>query len=396
MKGLTVSLFILSGVQGSFAQEIEIKKDTLEIQSQDPSQLILNPFKDNWFVTIGAGAQHYFGDHNRQAKVTELITPYFGINIGKWFSPNIGVRAGVGGFTINGLTQNDAHSEDEVYDASQGLEIEKFNYYHLSGDVMYNVSNLIGGYKEDRIYNLSPYVGLGWMVATDEPIAKEISANLGLYNSFKVSDALDVVLDVRGAMVNDRFDGELGKRKYEGILSALAGVNYKFKKRNWEGPKTKVIKYDEEQLRNLIARVEELSNDNESLKKQLENAQSQTITDIQVQNKVLAAPVLITFPINQSEVPKETRVNLGFFAKVIKTGSPDIVYKITGYADMGTGTEKINEELSKKRAQAVYNILVNEFGISASQLRVVHAGGVENMFYDDPRLSRAVITMAEQ
>ncbi len=37
MKGLTVSLFILSGVQGSFAQEIEVKKDTLEIQSQDPS-----------------------------------------------------------------------------------------------------------------------------------------------------------------------------------------------------------------------------------------------------------------------------------------------------------------------------------------------------------------------
>ena len=43
----------------------------------------------------------------------------------------------------------------------------------------------------------------------------------------------------------------------------------------------------------------------------------------------------------------------------------------------------------------MYDCLVNEFGVSGSQLRVDHKGGVGNMFYDDPRLSRAVITVAD-
>ena len=79
-------------------------------------------------------------------------------------------------------------------------------------------------------------------------------------------------------------------------------------------------------------------------------------------------------------------------AEVIKEADPNAVYTITGYADAGTGSKKINERLSKERAQAVYDCLVKEFGVSEKQLRMEYKGGVDNMFYDDPRLSRAVIT----
>ncbi|HIY76879.1 MAG TPA: hypothetical protein H9825_11520 [Candidatus Sphingobacterium stercorigallinarum] len=51
--------------------------------------------------------------------------------------------------------------------------------------------------------------------------------------------------------------------------------------------------------------------------------------------------------------------------------------------------------MSRERANAIYQVLVNEFGVSPSQLRKIHQGGVENLFYDDPRLSRAVIVLAE-
>lgn len=54
-----------------------------------------------------------------------------------------------------------------------------------------------------------------------------------------------------------------------------------------------------------------------------------------------------------------------------------------------------NEKLSKERAHAVYDCLVKEFGVKESQLRIDYKGGVENMFYNDPRLSRAVITRSE-
>ena len=62
--------------------------------------------------------------------------------------------------------------------------------------------------------------------------------------------------------------------------------------------------------------------------------------------------------------------------------------------DAVTGNKEINDRLSKARAEAVYDCLVNEFGVNPNQLRVDYKGGVDNMFYDDPALSRAVITRA--
>ena len=91
---------------------------------------------------------------------------------------------------------------------------------------------------------------------------------------------------------------------------------------------------------------------------------------------------------------KDARANLGLLAEPIKASDPIAVYTITGYADAGTGSKKTNERLSKKRAEAVYDCLVNEYGVSESQLKIDYKGGVDNMFYDDPRLSRAVITRA--
>lgn len=80
---------------------------------------------------------------------------------------------------------------------------------------------------------------------------------------------------------------------------------------------------------------------------------------------------------------------------MIQQGNPNIIYRVTGYADAGTGTSEINERLSTERANAVYKCLVNEFQVSPKQLKVDHKGGVENMYYNDPKLSRAVISIAE-
>ena len=111
--------------------------------------------------------------------------------------------------------------------------------------------------------------------------------------------------------------------------------------------------------------------------------------------KKIAAANLVTFKINKTKLSNEARADLGLLAEIIKSGDPETVYTITGYADAGTGSSKGNERLSKERAENVYNCLVKEFGVSEKQLRIDYKGGVDNMFYNDPRLSRAVITRGE-
>lgn len=353
-----------------------------------------NNFWDNWFVSAAGGGQVYFGDHDRQASLGDRIAPALDIAVGKWFSPSIGVRLMYSGLSMKGATQSNIHSTGEEVPGKGGsgywLTKQKFNYFNIHADVLFNLSNIICGYNDHRFYNLSVYGGLGLMHVSDEPSKTDISAHFGLFNSFRLCSALDLNLDLRGTLVNDEFDGEVGGRSSEGVLTATIGLTYKFKPRGWDRSKviTRTV-YDNDELNAMREQLNRMSEENARLQEALaqnDKEKAQTIV------KQIASSNLIVFPIGKSTLSNQARVNLGMLAEVIKQGDPSTVYTITGYADAGTGTKEGNEQLSKDRADAVYNCLVKEFGISKSQLHIDYKGGVDNMFYDDPRMSRAVIT----
>ena len=149
--------------------------------------------------------------------------------------------------------------------------------------------------------------------------------------------------------------------------------------------------FSDEELQQMRQRLNDMNLENQRLKDQIADSSNKT-TEIMIEKNWVAAPHLITFPIGKSELSNEARVNLGFLAKVMKENIRKVAYTVIGYADKGTGSAAFNERLSKARAEAVYNCLINEFGVPKEILQVTHQGGVDNMFYDDPRLSRAVIT----
>ena len=375
---------------GDFTETVEYSKDKYKVET--------NRFWSNWFVSVAGGAQVYFGDHDNRASFGDRLAPALDVNIGKWFTPGIGVRFGYNGLSLKGATKWDsdpnypsAHGTGDPVDgggAPHYLQKSKFNYYNLHLDAMFNLSNLLCGYNEKRVYNITAYGGLGVMKVTDEPKQTEIAGHFGLLNSFRLCSTLDLNLDLRGTLVSDRFDGEDGGRGGEGLFAATIGLTYKFKQRGWDRGKT-VVRYDNAAVNQLRAQLAEANAENERLRQALaEGNRDQAKTIV----KKMAAANLVTFQIGKSKLSNEARANLGLLAEVIKEADPNAVYTITGYADAGTGSKKINERLSKERAQAVYDCLVKEFGVSEKQLRMEYKGGVDNMFYDDPRLSRAVIT----
>lgn len=364
-----------------------------------------NSFWKNWFLSIGGGAQTYFGDHNRQLLWKNRISPAFDVAVGKWFTPGIGVRGMFSGLTIKGATQG-AYSTGELIEekpyAGYYLSYQEFNYMNLHVDVMLNMTNLCCGFKEERVYNIIPYFGLGWATVLEDADrlqtglapGREVSANIGLINQFRLNRHLDLNIDVRGAYVQDRFDGEDGGRYGEGLLSATANLVWKIGGNNtWDRSKT-IIRNDNRAINALREQMDQLSRDNEELQKALEDCNEEKAAAA-AKKLAVVAPNLVTFKINKSNLSKEARANLGLLAEVIKQCDSSVVYTITGYADAATGNKTINDRLSKERAEAVYNCLVKEFGVNPEQLRVEYKGGVENMFYDDPALSRAVITRGD-
>ncbi|OOG19729.1 hypothetical protein BWD42_07445 [Sphingobacterium sp. CZ-UAM] len=184
----------------------------------------------NWFAGAGIGAQVYFGDHDKQLSLGKRLAPSFDISGGKWLNSSFGVRAGLSGFKMKGLTQNRSHSTGEVFDASRSLEKQSFNFLYAHADLLFNWTNdIYGGYDADRVYHIIPYAGIGWATGLDKPSANNLSPNIGVLQSWKLSANLDFTLDVRGNLLGDGFDGEKGGRNFEGVLATQVGLNYNFR-----------------------------------------------------------------------------------------------------------------------------------------------------------------------
>lgn len=352
------------------------------------------PFKANWFIGVDGGAQIYFGEHDSQAKFSDRLAPALNVYVGKWFTPAVGARIGYSGIKQKGATQDGIHGTNEALPGKGGaqywLDKQEFNFMNIHADVLFNLSNVFCGYKEDgHFWNFTPFIGLGWAhVYSEEPKTNEISANGGIINAFRICNALDFNVSVSAFLVNQEFDGETGHRWGEGNLSATLGLTYKFAPRGWQ--RSKVVKIEETtdvssyQVALAAAKAE---------RERLENELAALRTETKTELATVAAPYYVTFELNKSELNKESRVNIGLLAEIIKSQGKKFI--VSGYADAGTGNKKINDKLSKDRAQAVYDCLVNEFGVPESLLEIDANGGVDNMFYDDPALSRAVITRAK-
>ena len=353
----------------------------------------------NWFIRAGGGANILFTDHDKQADFGDRLGGAVDVAVGKWFTPGIGVRFMYSGLRGRGATQGTdewpqgPHTTGDYLGDDKGWTYkEKLNFYNFHIDAMFNLCNLFGGYK-DRVYGCSPYVGLGVIKVTNSPKRTEVAGHFGILNTFRLCTALDLNLDLRGTLTGDELDGVTGGRGGEGMFTASLGLAYKFKPRGWDRSKTIVrTVYNREELDAMREKLNRMSAENARLQKALaENNQAEAKESV----KRVAAANLIVFKIDRSDLSNQARANLGLMAEVIKESDPEAVYVITGYADAGTGSEDYNERLSKARAEAVYDCLVNEFGVKKSQLKIDYKGGVENMFYDDPRLSRAVIMRSE-
>lgn len=365
-----------------------VNAQNLNENSVDKFKVETNRFGGNWFISAGGGAQVYFGDNDSKAQFGKRISPAIDFSVGKWFTPGLGLR-----LTYSGLSAKGVSYDNGIYSTgkknSKGLYKQKWDMMYLHGDVMFNLTDMFCGYKE-RVYAAIPYIGFGWLHSYDNPRNNEFAANVGFINRFRLSSAWDFNLEARAMLTKDDFDGQFGGKKYDGMVSLLAGFSYKFPVRGWKRAEVRTVStgISMEEMNRIQAQLR----DQQERARKLENdlaIERNKKGEVVVEKQMSVAPRIIVFPIGKSTISKEERVNIGYMAKAIK--ATQRTFTVCGYADNGTGSAETNERLSKTRAEAVYDILVNEFDVPASQLKVDYKGGVDNMFYDDAKLSRAVI-----
>ncbi len=395
MKKRLLLLLIAATPLLSFAQE----STALIVQEKNTSWsgYVTNRFWDNWFISIGAGGEVYFGQNDSQGKFGKRIAPAFDFSVGKWIVPTIGLRAQVSGFKLRGYTYDPNNMYVSSGPDNDGLFKQSWKQFNVHGDVLLNLSNWLGGYRYDRFYEAIPYLGFGIMHACTSADNNVFTANAGLINKMRLSDAFDLNVEIRGSVFEKKFAGEPGGKRANGILTVTAGFSYKFKNREFKrnipvapvvmaediawAATAKQLETTQAQLADQIAYNNELNNELNRVK-----AEKQAV---KVEKEVIAAPRAIFFNINKADITAKDKVNLEYMAEQMKA-NPDKRYTIVGYADKATGTPEFNLQLSQKRAENVYNVLTKEFGVNPSQLKVEYKGGVSDLF-DGNSLNRVAI-----
>ncbi|MBR1414620.1 MAG: SusC/RagA family TonB-linked outer membrane protein [Prevotella sp.] len=165
----------------------------------------------------------------------------------------------------------------------------------------------------------------------------------------------------------------------------MVGVNVKFKGSSAKKAETKTVYVtDNAELDRLNGEVNRLRAENDALKAR--KPEKEIIDN----SRIVTFPYLVNFTVNTTDVVNREKVNLETVAAMIKA-TPEKKYSVIGYADKQTGTPEGNAKLASGRAQNVYDILINQYGVPASQLVKDSKGGVDYMYMNDEQLSRSVI-----
>lgn len=377
MKKFLMSLAIASIAMVSFAQEtvsevvIPTKKNSV----------VTNSFGSNWFVGVNGGVQVFNGVVTKGESPFDHLTPAVSVFAGKWHTPGFGWRVAYNGWEIKPYEDADEAS---------------FMNFHF--DAMFNLSNLICGYNEKRIWNFIPYVGVGWagIEGADDEYDGSITANYGILNTFRLSKHWAINLELGGLFARNGFGGIASARDgYDMIWNAQVGVTYKFNRVGWDNAPDvdALMAMNAAALAELGAQLQAKESENAQLKNQLaasKNALTQAqnkVKQLENEPKFMDAAQSVFFAFNSSKIEsKKEIINLKSLAEAAKNAG--VKLSVVGYADNATGSAAYNQKLSEARANAVAEKLV-ELGVSRDQLIVVGKGGVAE---EKPaRLNRRVI-----
>ena len=332
---------------------------------------LTNGLWDNWFVGVGAGVNSYL-DHGFNKLGFALD-----VNAGKWVTPCVGVRFGYNGLNIH------------------GREVTKYNMNYAHIDLLWNISNAIGGYKESRFWDFVPYTHSGGVWFNKD---RELVFGAGLLNLVRLTDRLDLTLDVRGNIYK-RYQ----KAGYISVAVGLAvnlGKTNFVRAANWHNPK------DTDALAAAAASAAALTAANAALaadKAELEKKNAELMEENNALNKALkeaegqsvlqeVGPAAFYFEIGKTTLSKKELAHLDFYlSNVLPYVDGKKVTVLTGSADKKTGSAKRNQYLCEKRAEYLQKLLVEKYGIDVSSFAVKTNIANEG----DAALSRAVIISFE-
>ena len=351
-------------------------------------------FFDNWYVGVKGGVTtpttHSAFWPNMRAET--------GIELGKQITPVFAV-------SFEGLTGiNTSMSKTAFDDLNLGL----------LGKI--NLNNLFGGYNgAPRLFEVEGIAGFGWghdfMNSGYGNDRSYMVSRFGASFNFNLGEKKAWAVNVRPAIVY-RMDGERAQvlNVNKSKIEILAGVTYRFAISNGKHYMTIQKPYNQAEVNSLneainVLRAENALKDDALIAKEAENVRlAKELNDLKNAPKQVQTIVqnthskslesVVTFRQGKTSISADQVPNVERIATYMKN-NPKSTVVIKGYASP-EGSAEVNARVANQRAEAVKNMLVSKYKISASRI-TAEGQGVGDMFSEPDwnRVSIATLNEAE-
>jgi len=335
---------------------------------------LTNTGADNWFFGVGAGVNAMYDNR--------LFGGYgFAIdaNLGKWFTPAVGFRAGYHGLKDTAADPNGWFTGSDP-----------FNYHLAYADAMWNIATTLGGYKESRVWNPILYgrsAALFTSAAGSGQIRHDFGMGAGLLNEFRLGKHVGLSIDLSAIVSREKEWRNYGRFSF--FPSATAGLVFHLGKSGFvrhanalpaiDVPDPAII----EKLRSQLAKADsDLAAANGSiatLRNQLARYSGLqdgktydykdgvfTETVIKEVEREMIVPEILYFDLGKATLGDRELARLEYYAENTFKKTQKLL--VTGCADLGTGSKEVNDRLSRLRAEYVKGVLVDRFGYNASNI----------------------------
>lgn len=345
---------------------------------------------DDWFIQLGAGAATPFVEgRNAQGERQNHFSLNYNVGFGKWFSPYMGWRLAFNGGPL--------HYENNG--------MSTFNYVGANLDFMWDMFNSLGGVNSHRVFSVIPFVGLGGSYAWDfNPVGTIASRYGGLKGSswtlpvsaglqlrLRMCRYVDFFAEARASFYGDNFNNIAAGHPIDINLTINGGFAFNLGGRDYKSYNPcDYLTY----INTLNNQVNDLRGALANTTAALASAEAQLPCPevVEIENTIIeqVAPLMATvgFSLNSDKISEMQMVNVYNIAQWM-IENPDQNVAISGYADQNTGSQAYNKDISMRRAQAVYDALVNNYGISPSRLTIT-ASGSDVQPYDVNNWNRIV------
>jgi len=374
MKKLMMALaFIGLGTVAANAQCDEFATPTTNKYS-----VATNSFWANWFVQAGidANVNSVYGYGSLLKKDWHDGRSYgFDLALGKWFTPGIGTRLKLN--WENGAFAHAFRNTDHVWETP---DFHKGGYAGAYFDTEFNLSNLLCGYNESRVWNMIFFPRMGIIRNFDRNTYAPV-LGVGFESSWKVSKRVSVYADVAYMFTTEDYQEYYTKvpnkaLQANNIAAVDLGVTFNLGKTGW----SKAVSIEDYEalsaeacakLAALRAQLKAEQDENARLRAELAKWANHKCPEA---NNVVAGQTSVFFDLNSAKLnSKKDLINLQAIAATAKNANAKVV--VRGSADSKTGSSAYNQKLSEARAQAVADELVN-LGVDRAKIEVSGVGGV--------------------